>query len=707
MNISNNTIKELLKSQGKLDFKPCICDGFNKEIWAYRTEDDSFFFCDNELNILEGLDLIDLRLGWGVKIILSNPNEYRIISEGFEISDNCVEGTNDYSQNEGWIIDCNDKITKRIPNFIGYKVIDNYYVFNASRPIYRISNGNENYWLPTDKAQCFIEEEGMLKETDTYYCGTYLKFNLFFCNDKFYIKADPNLPYENHYLYFDNPVFWFAHNTAQIIDIHKKDESYELSVYKLAVEKTSFNTYKGGLEKYQEDECECIGNYNLGIELAPDKYNYYADINFFLVRMSIKNRDFYLFTIDRYGSMWRTKESENDDFISYNNGIIKLKAQSKKDSIYSQLFINKIVYKFINYRGELLASLDEYTNFFVVSKVLDTTIIGANYYDNPQNEKLCFYGIINGMTGELVVPIKYDYLKLYDGFDYFYAIIKGHNTDENGEIREQYGLMYNGNMILPCNNSEIQVFNKNLYIINDGVKYKIISNGKICIEDNFDEILPDHKSGKKYLPTGKNSARLTNYDFYWAVILRDGLKGLFSPDWNLYIKPQFTTMTPLIEEKFLLADKKLYKIDGEHFSLVKDMSEYCYIGGFCQYHLFVLENGDRNCLDNYVCYHLNNAQLNEQLIENVRECYDINSEIFKHIDLWVYEPILCIGDIFYSIGKAIFEKSIDDFISYPSPDPDAGWNYERDTYYALGGSDYDRWKDEGGDLDSMMDGMGY
>lgn len=691
MNISNNTIKELLKSQGKLDFKPCVCDGLNKEIWAYRTDDDSFFFCDNELNIL---DRFDLSLRWGCIVILSNPNEYRIISEGFEISDNCEEGTNDYSLNEGWIIDCNDKITKRIPNFIGYKEIDYFYVFNASRSKFLISNDNGIYWQPTDKAPCFIEDDGMLKETTTYYCGTYLKFDLFFCDDQFYIKADPNLPYENHYLYFDNPVFWFAHNTARIIDIHKKDESYELSVYKLVVEKTRFNTYRGGLEKYQEDECECIGNYNLGIELAPDKYNYSADINFFLVRMSIKNSIFHLFTINWEGKMWHIEESKKDNFISYNHGIVKLETDNK--------YSNNIKYKFVNYKGENLASIDEFGNYFIVSKELDTTIIGAEYYDNPQNEKLFFYGIVNGMTGELVVPIKYDYLQLYDGFNYFYAIVKANYLDEKGENKERYGLMYNGKMILPCNNSEIQVFNKNLYIINDGVKYKIISNGKICIEDNFDEVLPDHKSGKKYLPTGKNSARLTNYDFYWAVILRDGLKGLFSPDWNLYIKPQFTTMTPLIEEKFLLADKKLYKIDGEHFSLVKDMSEYCYIGGFCQYHLFVLENGDRNCLENYVCYHLNNAQLNEQLIENVRECYDI-----KHIDLWVYEPILCIGDIFYSIGKAIFEKSIDDFISYPSPDPDAGWNYERDTYYALGGNDYDRWKEEGGDIDSMMDRLGY
>ena len=35
------------------------------------------------------------------------------------------------------------------------------------------------------------------------------------------------------------------------------------------------------------------------------------------------------------------------------------------------------------------------------------------------------------------------------------------------------------------------------------------------------------------------------------------------------------------------------------------------------------------------------------------------------------------------------------------------YNYERDTYYAFGGNDYDQWKDNGGDLDGMMEGMGF
>ena len=34
-------------------------------------------------------------------------------------------------------------------------------------------------------------------------------------------------------------------------------------------------------------------------------------------------------------------------------------------------------------------------------------------------------------------------------------------------------------------------------------------------------------------------------------------------------------------------------------------------------------------------------------------------------------------------------------------------DYERDTYYALGGDDYDEWRNNGGNLNDMMDGMGY
>ncbi len=37
-------------------------------------------------------------------------------------------------------------------------------------------------------------------------------------------------------------------------------------------------------------------------------------------------------------------------------------------------------------------------------------------------------------------------------------------------------------------------------------------------------------------------------------------------------------------------------------------------------------------------------------------------------------------------------------------------DYERETFYALTGGmygDYDEWKERGGDIDSLMDGLGY
>lgn len=56
------------------------------------------------------------------------------------------------------------------------------------------------------------------------------------------------------------------------------------------------------------------------------------------------------------------------------------------------------------------------------------------------------------------------------------------------------------------------------------------------------------------------------------------------------------------------------------------------------------------------------------------------------------------------IGSEDYEKYNRQRHSY-EPD-DQGYN-ERDTYYALGGDDYDEWRANGGILDDMMDGMGF
>ena len=63
-------------------------------------------------------------------------------------------------------------------------------------------------------------------------------------------------------------------------------------------------------------------------------------------------------------------------------------------------------------------------------------------------------------------------------------------------------------------------------------------------------------------------------------------------------------------------------------------------------------------------------------------------------------------------SKHLFDVKTKDFIDEEEKDDSVfftedNYKYERDTYYALGGDDYDRWKENGSDLDGMMQGMGF
>ena len=64
----------------------------------------------------------------------------------------------------------------------------------------------------------------------------------------------------------------------------------------------------------------------------------------------------------------------------------------------------------------------------------------------------------------------------------------------------------------------------------------------------------------------------------------------------------------------------------------------------------------------------------------------------------VYNPF------FHDIYEDEDNGDDNEFCSTDYPDDT---DYERDTYYALGGDDYDEWRNNGGNLDDMMDGMGF
>ena len=111
---------------------------------------------------------------------------------------------------------------------------------------------------------------------------------------------------------------------------------------------------------------------------------------------------------------------------------------------------------------------------------------------------------------------------------------------------------------------------------------------------------------------------------------------------------------------------------------------------------------------NYICFYLPDEHWSEKGVRDVEKDDKIKAD--REYIYWEdYRPVLALGDgtVFYSVKENLFFDDINDLASYPDDNPDDNYDYERDTYYALGGDDYDRWKENGGDLDVMMEGMGF
>ena len=89
----------------------------------------------------------------------------------------------------------------------------------------------------------------------------------------------------------------------------------------------------------------------------------------------------------------------------------------------------------------------------------------------------------------------------------------------------------------------------------------------------------------------------------------------------------------------------------------------------------------------------------------------LNYKDEEHQELGKIAVIDSISEVVFSYSKKRFIKSPyyeeKEEFDEPYNDYEPEINWERETYYALGGDDYDRWRENGGNLDDMMDGMGF
>lgn len=694
--INIEAIKNMLESQGKLDFKPFHFENAEQEYWAFRTSDNKFHICDNDLKEIDRYDLKSKSLfkSWSfcdynqkVLFVLERESDYLFFEEGVTVFKIQEEQPYNLVKNVWLINDWDGEIVAK--DIIGYRYIGEKWIIFETTTI-EISENENRYWIPNNKIACYNPSE--LKESSTFYCGTYNDYwDLFYCDKKYYIECRDLYGKESHPHNFENLVIWFGGSGVLAIEIQNNKGLHRICVYNPAVQiPTLYDYYYGD---------NCLGSYDLSICCDSNEINYFANKNVFTVSSYRPCLSSWI-TIDRYGNVGSVVNEIKGKIISVCNDVIKLD--------HSVCNYENRTYDFYDYKGNCLAKdINQNAHFIVISKSYNSAL----FEDESDSNLISLKGVLNAQNHKMVVPIKYTNLELYDGGDTFYAIIGEDYTDRTGEKSIQYGLLYNNDVILPCNKVEIKPLSENMFMWRDGEKYGLVSNGTICCECIYDGIFSSSSKGASKEPVRYSYGNEYKYKKYrYAILCVNEKRGAFVPDWNFYIPPQFDDVIVFVEEKFYLADGILYNVVDDSIICVKDLKQYEYIGGLRCYHLFILKGSQVENLKNYICVYLKNGKLSDEKIVNAKFDHNIKEDK-EYVEWEKFSPILSLGcsSVFYSVKKRAFEEEISAFASYPELDydPDEGYNYERDTYYALGGDDYDQWKENGGDLDGMMEGMGF
>lgn len=292
----------------------------------------------------------------------------------------------------------------------------------------------------------------------------------------------------------------------------------------------------------------------------------------------------------------------------------------------------------------------EFEFYKIVYKDYHPNTMVVNDKNSNSKDNIRFIGVWDCRKKELAVPIKYTHLTLYDGDTDFNAIVGEEYTNEHGIRSIQYGLIYNGKMVLPCNNKEIQVLSRNLFIVKEQDHLCLISNGKKI--GSYSSITCSAIQGKKNILMENEDNyeyyKTCNYTYYCALLHEGGKLGLYSPDIDILIEPHFNNIIPIIEHGFILADNRLYKISDNSISLVKDMEGYTYIGGIGNCYLFRNNDEDKYCIDSYIYLWLHKGNWKECYdIEDVEDC--VREDYLEQISKWEYYPIIYVGGYYYSI----------------------------------------------------------
>ena len=287
------------------------------------------------------------------------------------------------------------------------------------------------------------------------------------------------------------------------------------------------------------------------------------------------------------------------------------------------------------------------------------------------------------------------------------------------------------------------IFLKDRYINNESLivfqndKYGLICKGQFVAECIYDKIELINVN-----PNYDDCFNQYAYNPLWFILQKDNKNGLFGThgimtdiiydevdviDWRTYHPKRNYSVVPIRE--FVL------ELDGKYYTAkekkpICDNSELIF-RGFISPDELVFSDEDETCLEFYTyrgekrdiaVFDSDGDSVDMDDYNDIESMYSDCEYALPIPAVWRIKKIqVNISEYKYifsfpknRIINNPFYKDIDDedeeddgdsyYHDYDYPDDT---DYERDTYYALGGDDYDEWRNNGGNLDDMMDGMGY
>ena len=554
------------------------------------------------------------------------------------------------TEDRAWLVNCEGIIVNK--EFQGYQIIGDYLILSPDLEKISFEKSLAYCWKPEKKCLMFNFENYEIPQEGMMYCASTEHFHIGSVENEYFVFDNSKGSYQcaDSFLVYNGIVYLIKYSIENRQLVGK---NHQLIWEAYDDDGTSLFQIATGIKTDSLDDCQvewdCSHNCFALTVLHNDSDNKslcMASWDWECLEPSIDNN-----RVEPYRILC-TKSIEKNVVLTRVGECAVLVGNDIFDIYGNRLaWVGKkdkyaIISKTIPDVGHLISSIEDDYKLSGVLKMDDLSVVIPMQYQEI---------IIQSTEPDLIVLARKDY---WDG--------------------SRYELLKNGASTFPetntsCELSKINSDNDKLILIKENGKYGIIYKGKALLPVIYDKI--EGNCTDNYL-----------------IVSEGGWKFLYNIDDNFFSKRYkdihivFSSWNFTGENVFFLGDSSLLMIDNGEEEMIND-DKLVFLCSDEDESFFIFQTESSK----YVCYNDDGNMI------KMKPEHDDSGDV-------VYYEIVGYDSYFIPYKKIVTDGppySING--DYHGDD----YDYEEDTYYALGGTDYYKFRENGGSIDDMMDGMGY